>query len=277
MSIHLAYDGSISGDWAARYAIVLASQRPERALRVVHVETGEIPGDRLNAKLAHIEAECRAAQVTVQVDIIPCQHSISRSLEETVGADDFLICGTRVRRGRHGYLRGTVSDDLLQAHHCNVIALRVVQPGVLGVPRNLLVPVLRGAAAFASSLPFLRLFAGHARHLQLVQVTAAGGTMLWRPSLRRLTRLRHDAVREARQLEQQVIEGIGVSDRMIDTSVRVTDDWPREVLILANRYRSDLICIEAPPRPPLQRLLYGDRLERLLRNAPCDVALYRGP
>jgi hypothetical protein len=49
----------------------------------------------------------------------------------------------------------------------------------------------------------------------------------------------------------------------------------REVLLHAAKYRSRLICLDASERKLPSRLFYRDPIERVLRDAPADVAVYR--
>jgi hypothetical protein len=85
--------------------------------------------------------------------------------------------------------------------------------------------------------------------------------------------LRADGLVQARDVEQAVKQRTGLTDSMIDSSVRVTDDWVVETLILASRHKSQLICLQVPPRSFKHALPLANPIERMLRDAPCDVAL----
>lgn len=54
LAIYLAYDGSINGDWVARYAIRLTGNTPARQLTLLHIDDKTIPAARLTAKLEDI-------------------------------------------------------------------------------------------------------------------------------------------------------------------------------------------------------------------------------
>jgi hypothetical protein len=284
MSLHLAYDGSINGDWVARYAIRLAALRPPRQLRAIHVETGEPTGDRLRAKLRRIEEECRAAEVALRVDTIPIGHNgptghtVYDTLVEAVppGPDSLLVCGMRLRRGRRGHLAGTISEKLIGRHRSSVVAVRVVQPGLLGAPHDVLLAVLGPPAASPAPLALVRWLAPEIRRLHILRAIKIGRAAFRALTPRRLARFRRDGLREALDIEKRLIEETGLDDRMIDAGVRVTDDWVRDVIIHASRHKSQLICAEAPRSAPVARLFGADPIERLLADAPCDVALFRG-
>jgi hypothetical protein len=79
----------------------------------------------------------------------------------------------------------------------------------------------------------------------------------------------------AARLEEALRTGLAPHRFELDSSVAVSDDAPREVLLHAARYRSRLICLEASDRSLPSRLLYRDPIERVLRDTPSDVAVYR--
>lgn len=278
MSLYLAYDGSINGDWVARYAICLAAHQPLRRLYVIHVDTGEFTGNWLRAKLDRIEEECRAAEVTIDVDTIPVPRSVEASLADTVppGPDSLLICGTRLRSGRRGYLSGTISEKLLVRHRSNVVAIRVVQPGLLGAPHNVLLPLLGRPTESPAILTLVQQLAPGIRRINILQTIQVGHGAFRRLTPQQLSKFRRDGFLSAQDIENRLIEKTVLTDRMIDAGVRVTDDWVRDTIIHASRHKSQIICLEAPLPAPTTRLFRGDPIERLLADAPCDVALFRG-
>lgn len=62
----------------------------------------------------------------------------------------------------------------------------------------------------------------------------------------------------------------------MDAQAVLSDDISREILIAANKTKSRLIYMGASERKLAQRILYGNPIERVLRDATCDVAIYRG-
>ena len=50
----------------------------------------------------------------------------------------------------------------------------------------------------------------------------------------------------------------------------------REILVQAGKHRARLICLGASDRTLPGRIVRGDLIERILRAAPADVAVYRG-
>jgi nucleotide-binding universal stress UspA family protein len=49
------------------------------------------------------------------------------------------------------------------------------------------------------------------------------------------------------------------------------------VLVEASRLKSQLLLLGASERSLAHRVVHGQVLERILRDAPCDVGIYRGP
>jgi hypothetical protein len=277
MPLYLAYDGSINGDWVARYAICLAAHQPLRRFRAIHVDTGELTRDRLHSKLSRIEEECRAADVTIRVDTIPAQQDVSTTLANAVppDPDSLLICGTRLQSGRRGYLSGTISEQLLKKHRTNVVAIRVVQPGLLGAPHDVLLPVLAGPTEIPAILTFVPWLAPQIRRLHILRMIQVGHGAFRRLTPQQLSRFRREGFLSAQDIESRLIAKKVVEDRMIDAGVRVTDSWAKDTIIHASRHKAQLICLEAPLPTSTARLFRADPIERMLADAPCDVALFR--
>ena len=74
-------------------------------------------------------------------------------------------------------------------------------------------------------------------------------------------------------LEEELRQGLAPQPVELDSSVVVSDDAPREILLRASRRRSRLICLGAPERSLAPQ---GDPVERILRDTPSDVAVYGG-
>lgn len=275
---HFAYDGSINGDWVSHYAIRLAAAQEDRRLDLVHVRDGRAKGAELEEKLDRLRGESERHGVELLVHRLPSARRVADAIRAVVpaGSEHYLICGTRVRERRRGFLSGTTSEQLLRSGHCNVLAVRVVQPGLLGSPRRLLLPVAERPGDFRSALPFLRLFGPQVSHLHIVSVARVG-----RWSLRRMT---HEASERSRspgeacceRVEQEIRERLGLGAKVMDAQVVVSDDVPKEILIAANKTKSRLIYMGASERNLTERLVYGNPIERVLRDATCDVAIYRG-
>jgi nucleotide-binding universal stress UspA family protein len=76
-------------------------------------------------------------------------------------------------------------------------------------------------------------------------------------------------------IEEELRVGLAPHRFNLDSSVVVSDDAPKEILLHAAKHRSRLICLGASRRTWRQRLVYGAPIERILRDTPSDVAVYR--
>lgn len=276
--IHLAYDASINGDWVAWYAINLARNVPERRLHVIHIETPEISADSRAEALARLKRECEAAEVRAEIAVQPDEGGVFRSLQRHVpeGPDVYLLCGTRVRSGGRGFLAGTISEQLLRDRRFGVIALRVLQPGLLGIPHNVLVPVAGSPEGLEGAAEILRLLAPEIKHLQLLRVMTVKHLLFRRLAPQQAARLLRKGEQILDKVEQALCAHLGLDEDDVDTQVAVSDDWAHETVIAANQHKSHLICLEAARHVLTRRFAYGNPLEVVLRDAPCDVAVYRG-
>ncbi len=278
MSIYLAYDGSINGDWIAHYAINFAAFHPTRRLRVLHVETTDISGAALADKFDTLRRIAHHAGVTADIEICPMHHGAFGGLIEQLpkGKDTVVVCGARVQAGRRGILSGTVSEKLLAARDLTAIALRIVQPGLLGVVRRLLLPVSEPSPDLARARTLLRLVAPSLTDLRLLYVTELSTGRFRALDVTKSGALLHQAQGYLAEIEPQLIDGIDLSKAHIDAAARVTDDWAREILVDAGRTRTDLMALEVPATNLQGRLAFGDPVEVILRDTPCDIALLRG-
>ncbi len=276
--LYFAYDGSINGDWVSHYAIQLAAAHPQGKLQLLHVCGGKPSLPQVQEKLLRMRAECERLGVELLSKMLPRQGQVLHAILTSIpaGSDSYLVCGTRVRERRRGLLSGTISEKLLRSEHCNVLAVRVVQPGLLGLPRSLLLPVSGHPRGFRSGLPFLRLFGPQVTHLQILLVARVSH---WR--YRWLThevieRLRAPGQLYCTRAEEEISEQLGLGAKVVDGQVVVSDDVPKEIVIAANKTKSRLIYMGASEQNLTERFFYGNPIEQVLRNATCDVAIYRG-
>jgi nucleotide-binding universal stress UspA family protein len=276
--VYFAYDGSVNGDWVSHYAIHLASHHDLRILNLLHIRDGSIAMHLLSAKLQQIESECVQARVDLRRHLLPLQGSVLESLAAAVtsGPDSCLVCGTRARSGNRGIISGTISEQILRAGRCNVLAIRVVQPGLLGLPRRFLIPLAGHARMLTLALPMLALFAPDMESLHLLLIKKVGKWQYRHLSVQKMDRLLHEGGEYIRQAEEQLIRAPVFSAIRLDAHVMVSDDIPKEIVIAANRMKSKLIVMGASERNLRERFFYGNPIEQVLRETPCDVAVFRG-
>jgi nucleotide-binding universal stress UspA family protein len=276
--IYLAYDGSINGDWIAWYAVTLAAHDPGRRLGILHVATGELPLDEVRAKIERIERQAATAGVAVTVAMVPSSGDVFHDLLARIedGAGTAVVCGARVRGGGRGYLAGTVSERLLDHRRFDVVAIRVVQPGLLGAPRRFLFPVAGDLEGLRAGMSLLGRFAPAVDHVHLLHVVMVKRVVFRRLREADAARLRERGWRYLDSVELDLVTRTGLTAEKIGVDVVVSDDWAHETIIAASRHKSQLILMEASRRHLAGGFFYGDPIEVAMRDAPCDVAVYRG-
>jgi nucleotide-binding universal stress UspA family protein len=273
--ITLVHDGTASGDWVARYATRLALHAPERALAVVHVASdGTLPGP-VTERMEHLAWLCDHLGVALGRRVVVARGPVADVLLEVLprGPAHHVVCGTRTRGRGHGLLAGTVAERLLRARPCHVLAVHVMQPGLLGVPREVLVPVAGHPRGLAAGLPFLRLMAPDLERVDVLRVVTVG-----RRRYRHLTGAQGGAlVAHGRAYVDRVVAELraelGLPEPAVGGVVVVSDDWPKEIVIRASQIRARLVYLGASERGLGHRFFHGNPMEQVLLNAPCDVAI----
>ncbi len=269
--IYFAYDGSLNGDWVSRYAIRIASQQPEKTLRLIYVRDAQ--EERTREKIERIARECEAPGVSLETDIHPPSSHVLNILKEIVpaGSDNCLICGTRVRRKKKGYFFGTISHKLILHNGFPVLAIRVVQPGLLGNPADILLTAAGSSGSEDAGLHFLRLFSMDARRIHLAEVLP--DAMTRRPVREKILSEKKYLHELARSLELET----ELKDAHIDYFVSVSGNWPREMAMQAGRLKSRMILTPVIRQGLIGGIFKSNPLEQLLGLSHCDVAVFGGP
>jgi hypothetical protein len=275
--IYLAYDGSINADWVSRYAITIAANLEDKKITLVHIPDGTFTPETIRLKIQAIESECATHGVKLHSEQIPLRRTVFRTLLESIppGPDSFCICGARITSRRGGFLRGTISEQLLEARKFNVMAIRVVMPGLLGCPDDLLFPLSGHPRGFHMAMPFLHLLAPGIRNLYLLRIMQVNPLLL-----RYLSRSQYRVIyRRGLDYLHLISREIAQEDHEhrihVDARVVLAADWVGETLVQASELRARLILLGATEeRFPTSRLRAG-KVEKLLRKTPCDVAIYR--
>jgi nucleotide-binding universal stress UspA family protein len=275
--IHLAYDGSLNGDWVSRHALRLAAHGDPPRLRVVHVLDGSLEPGQLEQRLARIEREAQALGVAVERQVLAPTSGVLAALEDCLplGSADVTVCGTRARP-RRGFLAGTISERLLRGGRRRVVAIRVVQPGLLGDPRSFLVPLSSNLRGLAAAWPLLGLFLAGAERVAFLHVVPLGTLLRPYVSAGRARALREAGWSFVREREAELRRHVPDGGLHVDGRVVLSNDWPHEVVVQAGKLRARMILMGASERTLLSRAL-GDPIERILRTTPCDVGVCRSP
>jgi len=275
--IVLAYDGSINADWVARYAVQMAVALPCRELQLLHILDGTFTRERIEAKFAAIAAECEQHGIACRSHILEMSGDVFASLIQAIppGGEYTCLCGTRIASKGRGFLAGTIAERLLRCRRFNVMAIRVVSPGLLGCPRTLLFPLAGHPRGFEAALPFLRMLAASVKRLHLLRVMTVNPF--------------HFRYISAVAAKKRIAEGYDYLSRVVteirqqtdgaawhlDRHVVLSDDWAKEILIQAGKINAGMILLGATERTLPSRFFYGNRIEQILRTTSCDVGIYR--
>ncbi len=274
--LYFAYDGSIHGDWVARYAMRMAKRLPEPLLHTIYVEDGQLSTEALQKRLTRIESACEALDLPLEVTVAAQNKSVADTLLGLItgGPEHLLVCGTRVRQRGRGFLTDTVSEQLLRVSPCQVLSVRVMQPGLLGGPRNFLVPVSGRPEGMRVGLPFLRSLVPQDGKLEVLLVRRVSHRRFVHISHAEATALVQQGQRYVASIEHALCTELGLPAESVDRTVVLSDDIPKEIVIHAAKHKSQLIYMGAPPSSLRRRSVYGNPIEQVLRSTPCDVAIY---
>ena len=128
--LYFAYDGSIHGDWVSHYAARFAAAHPSQRLILIHVRNHQSSEFELEEKLARIRDECARLNVKLVSHVLTSAGNEFKAILSVIpkGPESYWVCATRDQERQHRLLAGTISERLLCAEHCHVLAVRVVQP-----------------------------------------------------------------------------------------------------------------------------------------------------
>jgi len=276
--IILAHDGSLYCDWVALYALRFAATDPDRTLLLLHVIDGRVEFPLVESRVARLADLCADTSVDFHREFLPLEHSAHRTLRQATPHDPeaLLVCGTRVKPRRQALLAGSVAELLLRSHLCPVLALRVVQPGLLGLPHDLLLPLAGHPAGFARLAPILRRLAPQLRRLYFLHILPANPLTPHR-SVARQEQLRQNGHHYLDQVGTELAEELGSPTFIIDRRVQTSTDPAHQILIEASRLKAQMLLLGASERSLAHRVLHGQALEQILLETPCDVGIYRAP
>lgn len=275
--IYFAYDGSLNGDWVSRYAIRFAAHRKEKSLTLVHIVDQSVSAEVLEEKIARIKCECEDFGIRLLSNVRPLEKNVSHSLLETIpaGSDSVVICGTRVHSPKKTCLAGTISEKLLRQGPFPVLALRVVQPGLLGSPRDLLIALAGHPRGFTTAWTFFQLFLRDVEKVHLLRVMPVSLFRFPYLSLKKARSLRRDGALYLSRVAEEIYSARGAFEFHLDTHIAIAEDWVGEILTQASKLKSRFLLLGATEQPWLRRLVRRGQLERLLGQTPCDTGIYR--
>jgi len=275
--IYLAYDGSINSDWVSRYAINMAGNCDTPQLSLLHIDDGVYAPEKIRAKITAIENDCLNRNIEFTSQLVPESVSVFKTLLDIIppGAESYCICGARITSRGKGFLAGTISEKLLRARKFNVMAIRVVNPGLLGSPRNLLFPLAGHPQGFRAAMPFLMMLAPSVRRLHILRIMIINSfwfQYLSGPGKRNALAIGKEYLG---RVLAEIRKELGEYPIHLDYEVVLSDDWVKDILVKAGKERCGMVLLGASDRLLPSRYFYGNKIEQILRQSPCDVGIYR--
>lgn len=274
--IILAHDGSLYSDWVARYALNFAAAEAEPKLLALHVLDGKTSRDLVATKFEMLAAACSDLNIEFVSQFLPINSGVYRSLRHAIPHEPeaLLLCGTRVKEKKRTFLSGSVAEQLLRNHQCPVLALRVVQPGLLGSPQHLLLPLAGHVSGFARIWPIFQRLAESVQRVHLFRSVHLRNAYLHPARQRQLL----DAGQSyLARIAVEMAENLPDLSFCVERQVMLSSDWPNAVLMQASRLKVQMILLGVSERNLAHRAFHGVGIERVLRETPCDVGIYRGP
>lgn len=277
--IILAYDGSLYGDWVAQYGLNFAVREVDRKLLILHVLDGKTNREVVSGKLAQLQKNAKSQNIEVLLQFLPLDKGVYRSLRHAIphAPDSLLLCGTRSKAKKKTYLFGSVAAQLLRVHQCPVLAMRIVQPGLLGSPQNLLLPLAGHGAGFARVGPVFYRLSSHLHRVHLFRALHVHHLRHAYLSLPRQRRLLAAGQSYLEKISNEMTEALSEQPFCVERQVMISSDWPNSVLMQASRLKSQIILLGVSERNLAHRAFHGVGIERVLQETPCDVGIYRGP
>jgi nucleotide-binding universal stress UspA family protein len=276
--IVLAHDGSIYSDWVAHYALRMAASDVDRKLLILNALDGKVNAELVEARLAQLADDGRALNVETHYKLLQVGASVHRTLRQAIPHDPaaLLVCGTRVKPNRRDFLRGSIAEKLLRMHLCPVLALRVVQPGLLGCPHDLLLPLSGHSTSFDRIRPVIDRLLPLLFHVHLFRAMSIHPLLISHLTETREQALRKIGYAHLEKYSDQIVAQVGDRTPRVERRVTVTSDIPGAILEQASRLKAQLILLGVSERSLAHRVVHGVILERVLHATPCDVGIYRG-
>ena len=270
-----AYDGSLNGDWVAHYAVRFAANTAARTLRLVHVHGRRSPSRTWTSasRASPTSARCSASRSRPSSSARRGARRRRAAARARSRSGATLIAGTRARPAeprlpRRHRLGAPARGRSLLGHRD---ARRA--PGRARATRAACSCRSRARPREAAhALPLLRLLGADLQRLHLLLVREVSRLRFRFLSHEGAERLLAEGRALVAPIEDELRAGLAPHRFELDSSVVVSDDAPREILLLRG---------QAPLAPDLPRRLPANAarapgLRRSHRAGPARRALGRG-
>lgn len=273
--IHLADDGSEHAAWMLHYALRMARHLDPAKVQILHVREPQ-EGD-MRARQRHHAVVAERYGVELVAHEIDAEGDVAATLASHVqaGRQDVVMVGFRAHRHGRGLAFGTVGHALLARHDHSVLAMRIVQPGNMGLPGAVAMGLSGSPGAARRLRPVLRLLAPDLEDLFLLRVMEVQRRFLGLMTFPQTQKLEGEGLAALGEAAVLLREGLGDAMPRADLRVSITDRWPSQLVMDAHRVHAHLLLLGASDHLLPRRFAPANPLETVLRNAACDVAVFR--
>ncbi|MDX1624690.1 MAG: universal stress protein [Gemmatimonadota bacterium] len=232
--------------------------------------------ERATAEIERTLDDHGALDLVAGIDVVWAL-SAARAIVERAGEGiDLIAMGTHGRTGFRALLIGSVTDEVIRATPCPVLAVREShQPRPLTEPRRILVPIDFSPAAEEAIRTARELAGDSEARITLLHVVeqaivpdfyypVSGSLFLDVPELR------SDAEDQLRRLWERA----GGSD--VPVEFRVTEGWSGSTIPrFAEENGIDLVVMPTHGLRGVERLLLGSTTDKVVRRTPCPILVMR--
>lgn len=272
--ILMAVDGSFNAEAAARYAIAIASACRAK-LYIVSIippkmHEKDIKGAEESVK--RIIEEARKHDLDVRPIIE--EGAVAPAISEIVRREkiELAIAAARSEHAEQRFFVRTVSRELMRLLPCSVIVVRVVNPGKMAHPRDILVPIIGKGYDPAEKVFLTARLARYYKAKIIVLHLKRSITSLFKKGM-------------IKDIAEEEIDGMEDIKYFIDRlkkfkiypKVRVSYfiKISRTISKEAAAKRHDLIILGATRRSLISQLIRGNPVEEVLRRTPCDLIILK--
>jgi Kef-type K+ transport system membrane component KefB/nucleotide-binding universal stress UspA family protein len=286
----LAREEFAAGSLVANIHRVLLPVRAQqgRDLQTIEARILDELGDDLSVTLLTVGgADARAAagqhlgelaglfsQAEVNRKVVESETAAEVILDEAAKDYDLLILGASEAPARSEMLFTPLVDYLVRMAPCPTMIVKGGAWRKHWPPQRILVPVSGNAASQnAAELAFEMATRGHEQVTLLNVVSPTGGRFHIDASgsgFERALSNAHDTVDRLREIGE-------ARDVFARTEVEIGPSPETVILEYARKQSTDLIIVGTDVRPGTERLFLGPRIEHILENAPCPVAVFNAP
>lgn len=272
--ILIAVDGSFNAEAASRYAIAIASACRAK-LYIVSIippkmHEKDIKGAEESVKRIIEEARRHDLDVRPIIEegaVVPAITEIIR--REKI---ELAIAAARSEHAEQRFFVRTVSRELIRLLPCSVIIIRVVNPGKMAYPRDILVPIIGSEYDLSEKVFLTSRLARYYKAKVIVLHLKRSITTLFKKGM-----IKDTAEGEAENIEEikYFVDHLKRYKVYPKTRVSYFIKVSRAISMEAAAKRHDLIILGATKRSLISQLIRGNPVEEVLRRTPCDLMILK--